>query len=225
VNGEPLICLRDVRKTFDLGGAAVRALDGVDLDIRRGEYVGIMGPSGSGKTTLMDILGFLSRPTGGSYDFEGRRVESLADDELAALRGERVGFIFQTFNLLPRLSAIENAELPLLYRRVSRRQRRARAEAMLRQVGLEARLYHKPNELSGGERQRVAIARALINQPSVVLADEPTGALDSATGEAILELIEALYRGGQTIVMVTHDTRIAARVQRVIRLRDGRVEG
>jgi putative ABC transport system ATP-binding protein len=218
---ETLIQLRGVRKTFDLGGVEVRALDGIDLDIGRGEYLGIMGPSGSGKTTLMDILGFLSRPSGGVYDFDGRRVESLADDELAVLRGERVGFVFQTFNLLPRLTAGENVELPLLYRRVPRRARRRRAQEMLERVGLATRVAHRPNELSGGERQRVAIARALINHPSVVLADEPTGALDSATGEAILALIEDLHRSGQTIVMVTHDPRVGARVQRVVRLQDG----
>jgi len=221
----PLIHLRDVRKTYDLGGAEVHALDGVDLEIERGEYVGIMGPSGSGKTTLMDILGFLSRPSGGEYAFDGRGVQSLSDDELAAWRGERIGFVFQTFNLLPRLSAVENAELPLLYRRVPRRERRKRAEAMLARVGLAARMHHKPSELSGGERQRVAIARALVNEPSVILADEPTGALDSATGEAILALIESLHGDGQTVIMVTHDPRIGERVQRVVRLRDGRVEG
>jgi putative ABC transport system ATP-binding protein len=219
----PLIRLRGIGKTFDLGGTEVRALAGVDLDIDRGEYVGVMGPSGSGKTTLMDVLGLLARPSAGFYEFEGRRVDSLADDELAALRGERVGFVFQSFNLLPRLTALDNVELPLLYRRVPRRERRRRAGALLERVGLGARQQHRPNELSGGERQRVAIARALVNHPSIVLADEPTGALDSATGEDILALIEGLHAEGQTIVMVTHDPRIGERVGRVVRLRDGRV--
>jgi putative ABC transport system ATP-binding protein len=219
----PLIRLRGIGKTFDLGGTEVRALAGVDLDIDRGEYVGIMGPSGSGKTTLMDVLGLLARPSAGFYEFEGRRVDSLADDELAALRGERVGFVFQSFNLLPRLTALDNVELPLLYRRVPRRERRRRAGVLLERVGLGARQQHRPNELSGGERQRVAIARALVNHPSIVLADEPTGALDSATGEDILALIEGLHAEGQTIVMVTHDPRIGERVGRVVRLRDGRV--
>ena len=221
----PLIRLRDVRKSFDLGGVEVRALNGIDLDIEPGEYVGIMGPSGSGKTTLMDILGFLARPSAGHYEFEGRPSEGLGDDELALVRGERIGFVFQSFNLLPRLTATENVELPLLYRRVPRRRRLERARAMLERVGLGERLHHRPGELSGGERQRAAIARALINQPSVVLADEPTGALDSTTGETILALIESLHREGQTIVMVTHDPRIGERVQRIVRLRDGRVEG
>jgi putative ABC transport system ATP-binding protein len=171
----------------------------------------------------MDVLGLLARPSAGFYEFEGRRVDSLADDELAALRGERVGFVFQSFNLLPRLTALDNVELPLLYRRVPRRERRRRAGALLERVGLGARQQHRPNELSGGERQRVAIARALVNHPSIVLADEPTGALDSATGEDILALIEGLHAEGQTIVMVTHDPRIGERVGRVVRLRDGRV--
>jgi putative ABC transport system ATP-binding protein len=220
----PLIRLRGVRKTFELGGGSVHALDGVDLDIGRGEYVGIMGPSGSGKTTLMDILGFLARPTAGRYDFDGRCIDTLSEPERAVVRGERIGFVFQSFNLLPRLTALENVELPQLYRRVPRRQRRARAAEMLHRVELAARAQHRPGELSGGERQRVAIARALVNRPAVILADEPTGALDSNTGEAILALIEQLHREGQTIVMVTHDPRIATRVQRVVRLRDGRVE-
>jgi putative ABC transport system ATP-binding protein len=224
MNGDCLIRLRGVEKTFDLGGASVRALRGVDLDIGRGEYVGVMGPSGSGKTTLMDIVGFLARPTSGTYDFEGQRVDSLGDERLAALRGERVGFVFQAFNLLPRMTALENVELPLVYRRVPRRERRQRAAAVLERVGLGARQSHRPSELSGGERQRVAIARALVNRPSVLLADEPTGALDSTTGEAILELIEGLHRDGQTVVMVTHDPRIGERVERVVRLRDGKID-
>jgi putative ABC transport system ATP-binding protein len=207
-----------------MGETAVRALNGIDLDIASGEYVGVMGPSGSGKTTLMDIIGCLSRPSDGSYEFDGRRVDAIDDVGLAALRGERIGFVFQTFNLLPRLTAVENVELPLLYRRVPRRQRRERATALLERVGLAGRAQHRPNELSGGERQRVAIARALVNRPSVILADEPTGALDSATGNTIMGLIESLNAEGQTVIVVTHDPRVGDRVSRAVRLRDGVVE-
>jgi putative ABC transport system ATP-binding protein len=220
----PVISLREVTKVYDMGETAVRALNGIDLDIVAGEYIGVMGPSGSGKTTLMDIIGCLSRPSAGAYQFEGRRVDAITDVGLAALRGERIGFVFQTFNLLPRLTAVENVELPLLYRRVARRQRRERAIALLDRVGLAGRAQHRPNELSGGERQRVAIARALVNRPSVILADEPTGALDTATGNAIMDLVESLNAEGQTVIVVTHDPRIAERVRRVLRLRDGVVE-
>jgi putative ABC transport system ATP-binding protein len=219
-----MIALHGVTKVYDMGAAQVEALRGIDLRIARGEYVGIVGPSGSGKTTLMDIVGCLARPTTGSYTLDGRRVDAIDDAELAALRGERIGFVFQSFNLLPRLTATENVELPLLYRRVPRRQRRARALAMLERVGLGPRADHRPAELSGGERQRVAIARALINHPGVILADEPTGALDTATGDAILALLEGLNREGQTLVVVTHDPRIASRVRRVVHLRDGLIE-
>jgi putative ABC transport system ATP-binding protein len=207
-----------------MGDSEVHALAGIDLDIVSGEYVGVVGPSGSGKTTLMDIIGCLSRPTAGYYEFEGRRVEGIDDRSLAQLRGERIGFVFQTFNLLPRLSAAENVELPMLYRRIGRRERRERALALLERVGLGGRAEHRPAELSGGERQRVAIARALINHPSVILADEPTGALDTATGTAVMDLIESLNAGGQTVIVVTHDPRIAGRVRRLLRLRDGVVE-
>jgi putative ABC transport system ATP-binding protein len=219
-----VISLRRVTKVYDMDETAVRALNGIDLDIASGEYVGVMGPSGSGKTTLMDIIGCLSRPSDGSYEFDGRRVDAIDDVGLAALRGERIGFVFQTFNLLPRLTAVENVELPLLYRRVPRRQRRERATALLERVGLAGRAQHRPNELSGGERQRVAIARALVNRPSVILADEPTGALDSATGNTIMELIESLNAEGQTVIVVTHDPRVGDRVHRAVRLRDGVVE-
>ncbi|MBI4517689.1 MAG: ABC transporter ATP-binding protein [Deltaproteobacteria bacterium] len=219
-----VIRLRGVTKVYDMGEAAVQALKGIDLEIAAGEYVGVMGPSGSGKTTLMDIIGCLARPSLGSYEFDGRRVDQIDDSGLATLRGERIGFVFQTFNLLPRLSALENVELPLLYRRVPRRRRRERAQALLERVGLAHRAQHRPSELSGGERQRVAIARALINHPSVILADEPTGALDTATGNGIMELIEALNRDGQTVIVVTHDPRIGERVGRQLRLRDGAVE-
>jgi ABC-type lipoprotein export system ATPase subunit len=219
----PLILLRGVAKVYDMG-AAVHALKGIDVDIAPGEYVGVMGPSGSGKTTLMDIIGCLSRPTAGTYEFEGRRVDQIDEVGLATLRGERIGFVFQNINLLPQLTAAENVELPMLYRRVPRRLRQARALALLDHVGLTGRATHRPSELSGGERQRVAIARALINRPSVILADEPTGALDTTTGNAIMELIEALNRDGQTVIVVTHDPRIGDRVTRVLRLRDGTVE-
>jgi putative ABC transport system ATP-binding protein len=220
----PVIRLRGVTKVYPMGEGEVRALSGVDLDIARGEYVGVMGPSGSGKTTLMEILGCLSRPTSGSYEFDGRRVDAVDDVALATVRGERIGFVFQMFNLLPRLTAVENVELPMLYRRVGRRERRERATALLERVGLAARAHHRPSELSGGERQRVAIARALVNRPSVILADEPTGNLDTATGMSILELLERLHAEGQTLVLVTHDPAIGARVARAVRLRDGAVE-
>jgi putative ABC transport system ATP-binding protein len=219
-----MITLRGVTKIYRMGDVDVRALNGVDLDIARGDYVGVMGPSGSGKTTLMEILGCLSRPTAGALEFEGQRVDQFDDLGLAMVRGERIGFVFQTFNLLPRLSAVENIELPMLYRRVPRRQRRVRALELLERVGLAGRALHRPNELSGGERQRVAIARALVNRPSVLLADEPTGNLDSATGNSIMDLIEQLHRNGQTVVIVTHDPRITARVSRAVYLRDGVVE-
>jgi putative ABC transport system ATP-binding protein len=220
----PIIRLRGVTKTYAMGHAAVYALRGVDLSIAPGEFVGVMGPSGSGKTTLMDIVGCLSRPSAGVYEFDGRRVDQLDDTALARVRGERIGFVFQAFNLLPRLTAVENVELPLLYRRVPRARRRQRALELLARVGLSERAAHRPAELSGGERQRVAIARALVNDPPVVLADEPTGALDTATGDAIMELIAALNHDGHAIVLVTHDPHIAARVRRIVRLRDGAVE-
>ena len=219
-----MITLHGVTKVYDMGEVEVRALNGIDLDIARGDYVGVMGPSGSGKTTLMEIIGCLSRPTTGTLEFDGKRVEALDDVRLAALRGERIGFVFQTFNLLPRLTAVENIELPMLYRRVPRRLRRERALDLLARVGLAGRATHRPNELSGGERQRIAIARALINRPSVVLADEPTGNLDTATGNSIMDLIETLHAEVQTVVIVTHDPRIAARVARAVYLRDGVVE-
>jgi len=219
-----MIALHGVTKVYRMGEVDVRALNGIDLQIARGDYVGVMGPSGSGKTTLMEILGCLSRPTTGTLEIDGRRVDQLDDVGLATLRGERIGFVFQTFNLLPRLTAVENVELPMLYRRTPRGQRRARALELLARVGLTSRATHRPSELSGGERQRIAIARALVNHPSVVLADEPTGNLDTATGDSIMSLIEDLHRDGQTVVLVTHDPRIAARVSRAVYLRDGVVE-
>jgi putative ABC transport system ATP-binding protein len=220
----PVIELAGVAKTYRSGRFTVAALRGVDVRIDRGELVAIMGPSGSGKTTLMEILGCLLQPTAGEYRFNGRPVQSIPPNGLAALRGSEIGFVFQSFNLLPRLSAVENVELPLGYRGVARRDRRARATAALDRVGLSARARHLPAELSGGERQRVAIARALINRPSVILADEPTGNLDSETGGEILDVLVALHREGNTVVMVTHDAGIGARVERRVDLRDGRIE-
>jgi len=216
-----MVQLRGVTKTYAMGEAEVRALKGIDLAIAPGEYVGVMGPSGSGKTTLMDILGCLARPTNGIYEFDGQRVDKLDDVAMAALRGERIGFIFQAFNLLPRLTALENVELPLLYRRVPQRLRRQRGRELLDRVGLAGRAAHRPGELSGGERQRVAIARALVNRPAVILADEPTGALDTATGDSIMALIEDLQRESRTVIVVTHDPRVAERIPRIIHLRDG----
>ena len=223
MNGR-LIQLSEVTKVYPMGESAVSALAGVNIAIDSGEYVGVMGPSGSGKTTLMDILGCLSRPSAGTYEFEGREVDELDDLELAAVRGGRIGFIFQTFNLLPRLTALENVELPMLYRGVARTERRVRAGELLERMGLGQRAAHRPAELSGGQRQRVAVARALANHPALILADEPTGNLDSATGKSILDLIDELHRDGQTIVLVTHDQQVAERVERVVRLRDGTVE-
>ena len=220
----PVIELAGIRKSYSSGRFAVDALRGIDLSIAKGELVAIMGPSGSGKTTLMEILGCLLQPSAGSYRFRGTPVEAITPDGLAALRGREIGFVFQSFNLLPRLSAVENVELPLGYRGVPRRERRTRAAHALERVGLGARGRHRPAELSGGERQRVAIARALVNEPSVVLADEPTGNLDTHTGEAILELLLSLKRDGATVVMVTHDPRIGERVERLVEIRDGRIE-
>jgi putative ABC transport system ATP-binding protein len=224
VEPTPVIELQGIEKTYLSGRFAVAALRGIDLRIDPGELVAIMGPSGSGQTTLMEILGCLLQPSAGRYCFRGRAVEAISPDGLAALRGEEIGFVFQSFNLLPRLSAVENVELPLSYRAVPRRQCRDRAAAALARVGLAERARHLPAELSGGERQRVAIARALVNEPSVILADEPTGNLDSETGEAILDLLLSLQRDGATIVMVTHDPRIGARGERLITIRDGRID-
>lgn len=219
-----VIELAGIRKSYASGRLVVDALRGIDLRIGSGELVAIMGPSGSGKTTLMEILGCLLQPTAGSYRFRGQPVEKISPDGLAALRGREIGFVFQSFNLLPRLSALENVELPLGYRGVPRRERRTRAAQALDRVGLGTRGAHRPAEMSGGERQRVAIARALVNRPSVILADEPTGNLDTHTGEAILELLLSLQRDGATIVMVTHDPRIGERVERRVEIRDGLIE-
>ncbi len=221
----PVIELAGVHKSYETGSLAVHALRGVDLRIEHGEYVAVMGPSGSGKTTLMEVLGCLSRPSSGSYRLDGRSVDEIDADDLARLRGEQIGFVFQSFNLLPRLSVVENVELPLSYRGVGRRRRRERAREALRRVGLDHRERHRPSEISGGERQRVAVARALVNEPSLVLADEPTGNLDTKTGVEILDLLEAAHGQGNTVLIVTHDPRIGERVPRRLTLRDGQLAG
>jgi len=220
---EPLIVLRDVHKVYDTGAIEVRALEGISLEVAEGEYVAIMGPSGSGKSTLMNLIGCLDTPTAGSYRLKGREVATLGDDELARIRNREIGFIFQTFNLLPRLDALGNVELPLVYSGANRRQRRERAREALASVGLADRIHHRPNEMSGGERQRVAIARALVNRPSLLLADEPTGNLDSKTGAEIMALLDELHTAGHTVLLVTHDEALARRAQRILKLRDGRI--
>jgi len=220
----PIIELRDVKKIYKMGTQEVRALDGVSVTIYPNEYVAIMGPSGSGKSTMMNIIGALDVPSSGSYILNDQEVEAMDDDELAAVRNREIGFIFQTFNLLPRANCLQNVELPLIYSGIRRSRRREMAEASLTSVGLDDRMDHKPNELSGGQRQRVAVARALVNDPSILLADEPTGNLDSKTGEEILQLFEELHGRGNTILVVTHEEYIAQHARRIIRLRDGLVE-
>jgi putative ABC transport system ATP-binding protein len=221
---DAIIVTRNLQRDYDMGGEVVHALRGVDLVIRKNEFVAIMGPSGSGKSTLMNLIGCLDSPTGGEYWLNGHRVSELEDDELARIRNKEIGFVFQTFNLLPRASALHNVELPLVYAGLGGRERRELAAEALTRVGLGDRMQHRPNELSGGQRQRVAIARALVNRPSIVLADEPTGNLDSGTSEEILGLFEALYEEGQTIVLVTHEADIAAHARRQVHLKDGRLE-
>lgn len=211
-------------KTYQMGDQTINAVSGVDIEIRKGEYVAIMGPSGSGKSTLMNLIGCLDTPSTGDYFINGSLVSSMNDDQLAHIRNKEVGFVFQTFNLLSRATALHNVELPLIYAGVPADQRIERAKIALRQVDLEKRMYHKPNELSGGQRQRVAIARALVTNPSILLADEPTGALDSATGVEIMALFERLYQQGNTIVLVTHEHDIAMHAHRIIFLRDGKIE-
>lgn len=223
-SGHPLIELRDVRKLYPMGTEVVRALDGVSLDVYPNEYVAVMGPSGSGKSTLMNMIGCLDTPTDGSYLLRGHNVGEMADNELAEIRNREVGFVFQTFNLLPRVNCLQNVELPLIYSGKTRGQRRQMAAHALEQVGLSDRVTHKPNELSGGQRQRVAVARALVNNPALVLADEPTGNLDTKTGREIMLLFETLYRRGNTIMVVTHEEEVAHHARRIIRLLDGLVE-
>ncbi len=219
-----LIEMRGIAKRYQMGSHVVNALDGVDLDVDRNEYLALMGPSGSGKTTFMNIIGCLDSPTEGRYVLNGEDVTSMSDDTLAHIRNKEIGFVFQTFNLLPRASAFQNVELPLIYAGLDAGTRRERAAAALEAVGLQDRAHHKPNELSGGQRQRVAIARALVNRPSIILADEPTGNLDSKSGAEIMKLFEELHARGNTLIVVTHDDAVAAHARREVRLRDGRIE-
>ncbi|MFQ5529689.1 MAG: ABC transporter ATP-binding protein [Gemmatimonadota bacterium] len=219
-----IIQTRGLRKEYEMGSETVYALRGVDVDIRRNEYIAVMGPSGSGKSTLMNLIGCLDTPTAGEYTLNGEAVQDLEDDELARIRNREIGFVFQTFNLLPRATALHNVELPLIYAGISAKERSRRAELALERTGLADRMDHKPNELSGGQRQRVAIARALVNEPSILLADEPTGNLDSVTSADIMHVFDELHRQGQTIIMVTHEPDISERAERVITLRDGMIE-
>jgi putative ABC transport system ATP-binding protein len=220
----PALSLRDVVKTYDMGTIQVQALRGVSLDIARNEYVSIMGPSGSGKSTLMHVIGCLDVPTSGTYTLNGQMVAEMSENQLAEIRNEQIGFVFQTFNLIPRVSVFHNVELPLVYAGMSRGERRGRAAEAIERVGLTDRMKHKPNELSGGQRQRVAIARALVCNPSIILADEPTGNLDSKTGAEIMDILDGLYADGQTIILVTHEDYIAKHAHRTIRLMDGMIE-
>jgi len=221
---QPTLVIDNLVKTYVMGAAEVHALRGVSLRIDRNEYVAIMGPSGSGKSTLMNMIGCLDTPTSGSYLLEGRSVREMSDRQLAQVRNKRIGFVFQTFNLLPRATVLANVELPLVYGGVGKAERRKRAAEAIAMVGLSDRIHHRPNELSGGQRQRVAMARALVGNPSIILADEPTGNLDSATGEEIMSVIDELHARGQTVIVVTHEDHVAAHARRVIRLRDGMIE-
>jgi putative ABC transport system ATP-binding protein len=220
----PLIETRDLWKTYQMGEEEIHALRGVSISIERGEYVAIMGPSGSGKSTLMNLIGCLDTPSKGTYLLNEKEVSQMNDNELARIRNEEIGFVFQTFNLLPRATALHNVELPLVYAGVTKKDRLDRAKAALEKVELTARMHHRPNELSGGQRQRVAIARALVNNPSILLADEPTGNLDSKTGVEIMALFDRLHQGGNTIILVTHEADVAMHAHRVIAIRDGSVE-
>lgn len=219
-----LIDVRNLVKTYQIGTIEVNALRGVDLHIQKNEYVAVMGPSGSGKSTLMNILGCLDTPSSGAYELGGEVVSQMNDDQLADIRNRQIGFVFQTFNLLPRANALHNVELPLIYAGIPAAKRRAMAMEALQRVGLGDRFHHKPNELSGGQRQRVAIARALINNPSIIFADEPTGNLDTTTGDEIMIIFEELHRQGNTIILVTHEEYIAEHALRIVRLRDGKIE-
>ena len=221
--GDPVAQLQGVEKVYGSGEMAVKALDGVDLTVNRGDYLAVMGASGSGKSTAMNILGCLDRPSSGSYRLNNTPVEELSDDQLADLRNRYLGFVFQQFHLLPQLSALDNVIMPMIYAGVPAAERRQRARAALERVGLGQRLNNKPNQLSGGQQQRVAIARAIINQPALLLADEPTGALDSQTTAEVLDIFDALNRGGMTVVMVTHEDDVAARAEKIVYFRDGRI--
>jgi putative ABC transport system ATP-binding protein len=222
--GALVIAIEGVTKLYRMGSETIHALRGISLEIHRNEYLAVMGPSGSGKSTLMNMLGCLDTPTAGRYEFTGKNVAAMTDDELAGIRNREIGFVFQTFNLLPRADALRNVELPLVYGGVSPEDRRERARQALENVGLGDRLHHRPNELSGGQRQRVAIARALANRPAIILADEPTGNLDSQTGVEIMALFEELYAQGNTLIVVTHEEDIARHARRIVRLRDGLIE-
>lgn len=219
-----IIQLHQITRDFPLGGQTVKVLKGIDLSLEHGQYLALMGPSGSGKSTLMNLLGCLDTPTGGRYELNGTDVSSLNDNELADIRNKEIGFVFQTFNLLPRSTALENVSLPLVYAGLGKEARRARAEEVLQQVGLSDRMDHRPNQLSGGQRQRVAVARALVNKPSIILADEPTGNLDSKTSVEIMRLLDDIHELGNTIILVTHEEDIAQHARRIIRLRDGVIE-
>ena len=220
----PLIQITNIKRDFVLGNEIVYVLKGIDLEINKGEYVALMGPSGSGKSTLMNLLGCLDTPTSGSYILNGKDVSKMHDDELAEIRNKEIGFVFQTFNLLPRTTALDNVALPMVYAGHSKSERKIRAEEVLNQVGLADRMDHQPNQLSGGQRQRVAVARALVNNPSIILADEPTGNLDSKTSEEIMKLFGDIHKLGNTVIIVTHEEEVAAYAHRIIRLRDGLIE-
>ena len=224
MESKSVISLRGITRDFQLGAQTVHVLKGIDLDIQKGEYVALMGPSGSGKSTLMNLLGCLDTPTGGTYHLAGRDVSRMDDNDLAAVRNKEIGFVFQTFNLIPRQTALQNVALPMVYAGASKEVRTERAEEVLRQVGLEDRMDHRPNQLSGGQRQRVAVARALVNTPSMILADEPTGNLDSTTSVEIMKLFDDIHKSGNTLVVVTHEEDIARHAHRIIRLRDGKIE-
>ena len=218
-----LIGLKDIYKIYNVGGEEVRALDGVDLKINNNEYMAIMGPSGSGKSTMMNMIGCLDSPSSGLYEFEGEKVHIMDDRQLASIRNRKIGFVFQTFNLLPKASALHNVEIPLVYANIKKEKRLKMASDALISVGLEDRMHHRPNELSGGQRQRVAIARALVNNPSIILADEPTGNLDSKSGHEIMKIFDDLHRSGNTIILVTHEDNIAKHSNRIVRLLDGKI--
>jgi putative ABC transport system ATP-binding protein len=220
----PLIQITNIKRDFVLGNEIVYVLKGIDLEINKGEYVALMGPSGSGKSTLMNLLGCLDTPTSGTYILNGKDVSKMHDDELAEIRNKEIGFVFQTFNLLPRTTALDNVALPMVYAGFSKSERKIRAEEVLNQVGLSDRMDHQPNQLSGGQRQRVAVARALVNNPSIILADEPTGNLDSKTSEEIMKLFGDIHKLGNTVIIVTHEEEVAAYAHRIIRLRDGLIE-
>jgi len=218
-----LIGLKDIYKIYNVGGEEVRALDGVDLTINNNEYMAIMGPSGSGKSTMMNMIGCLDSPTSGLYEFEGEKVHIMDDSQLASIRNRKIGFVFQTFNLLPKATALHNVEIPLVYANIRKEKRLKMASDALTSVGLEDRMHHRPNELSGGQRQRVAIARALVNNPAIILADEPTGNLDSKSGHEIMKIFDDLHKNGNTIILVTHEDSIAKHSNRIVRLLDGKI--